>query len=125
MATSKKVLDDGLREKYLSLLAQVLESHGEEVLRVGSNEIALPCVDAENNDKFVVLTVKVPTGSRDGDLYDGYSMAEDYQLKQKAKAEKAAKDAEAKAKKKARDEKQRAQAAAIKAKKAAAKSGEA
>lgn len=124
MATSRKILDDGVREKYLAILAEVLSAQGEEVLRVGSNEIALPCVDAESNDKFVVLTVKVPTGSRDGDLYDGYSMAEDYELKQKAKAEKAAKDMEAKAKKKARDEKQRQQAAEIKAKKEAAAKGE-
>jgi hypothetical protein len=55
-----------------------------------------------------VLTFKVPTGSRDGDAYDGYSMAEDYQMKQtekKAKAEAKAKEtaknkAKAKAKKK-------------------------
>lgn len=120
MATSRKVLDDALREKYLEILSKVLDEQGEEVLRTGSNEIALPCVDSEGNDKFIVLTVKVPTGSRDGDLYDGYSMAEDYQLKQKVKAEKAAKDAEAKAKKKARDEKQRQQAAEIRAKKEAA-----
>ena len=57
---------------------------------VGSNEIALPVVDEDGNEKWLVLTFKVPTGSRDGDAYDGYSMAEDYQMKQaekKAKAE--------------------------------------
>lgn len=123
MAT-KKVLDDGLREKYLEIISGALSTAGEEVLRVGSNEVALPCVDAEGNEKFVVLTVKVPTGSRDGDLYDGYSMAEDYELKLKEKEEKAAKAAEQKAKKMERDKKNREKQAELKAKREAAKSAE-
>lgn len=116
MAT-QKALNDALREKYLLQIISLFENVDEEVLRTGANEIALPCCDEENNDKFVVVTVKVPTGSRDGDLYDGYSVAEEYQMKQTAKAEKAKKAAEEKEKKKIRDAKQREQAAAIKAKK--------
>ena len=116
MAT-QKALNDALREKYLLQIISLFENADEEVLRTGANEIALPCCDEENNDKFIVITVKVPTGSRDGDLYDGYSIAEEYQMKQTAKAEKAKKAAEEKEKKKIRDAKQREQAAAIKAKK--------
>lgn len=108
MASSNKVLNDKLREKFLSVLSEVLEKNGEEVLRTGSNEIALPCVDGDGNDKFIVITVKVPTGSRDGDAYDGYSMAEDYSIKCKNKTETAAKKAAEKEKKIARDEKRRA-----------------
>ena len=56
-----------------------------------------------------MLTFKVPTGERGGDAYDGYSMAEDYQMKLVEKAEKAkAKEAEA-AKKKAKAEKAKAE----------------
>lgn len=117
MASSKKILDDTLREHYLDVLTDVLKAQGEDVLRTGSNEIAFPVVDSEKNDKFIVITVKVPTGSRDGDLYDGYAMAEDYEIHLKEKAEKAKKAAEAKAKKMARDKKQREQMAAIRAKK--------
>ena len=80
---------------------------GEDVLRVGSNEIAIPCLDEENNEKYIVLTVKVPTGSRDGDAYDGYSMAEDWEIKCKNKEETAKKKAEAKAKKIEKDKKMR------------------
>ena len=80
-------------------------------MRVGSNEIALPVLDEEGNEKWLVLTFKVPTGSRDGDAYDGYSMAEDYQMRQtekKAKAEAKAKEsatnkAKAKSKEKAEE----------------------
>ena len=72
-------------------------------MRTASNEIAIPVVDRENNDRYIVITVKVPTGSRDGDAYDGYAVAQDYAMKcaeRKAKAEeKARKDAERKTKK--------------------------
>lgn len=107
MATSNKVLNDKLRERYLEIISKVLSEKDEEVLRTSSNEIAFPCVDDEGNDKFVVLTVKVPIGSRDGDAYDGYSMAEDYAIKCKNKAETAKKKEEQKQKKIARDKKLR------------------
>ena len=107
MATSNKVLNDKLRERYLSIVGDALTAKDEEVLRVGSNELALPCIDEEGNEKFVVVTIKVPTGSREGDAYDGYSMAEDWEIKCKNKAEKEKKKAEEKAKKIKRDEKMR------------------
>lgn len=108
MATSNKVLNDKLRERYLSIVSEALSAIDEEVLRVGSNELALPCLDEEGNEKFIVVTIKVPTGSRDGEAYDGYSMAEDWTIKCKAKAETAKKKAEEKAKKIERDKKIRA-----------------
>ena len=111
MAKTAKVLNEEIKVRFLDGIAEHLTDVGEEVLRVGSNEIAIPVVDNENNEKWLVLTFKVPTGSRDGDAYDGYSMAEDYKMKcedkerkAKEKAEKAAKDKakrEAKAKEKA------------------------
>ena len=81
-----------------------------------SNEIALPCVDAEGNDSYVVITVKVPTGSRDGDPYDGYGEAESYALACKQKAERAEADAKKKAAKIAKDKAYRAKQAENKAK---------
>ena len=110
MAKTAKVLNEEIKIRFLEGVSEHLTNVGEEVLRVGSNEIALPVVDEAGNEKWLVLTFKVPTGSRDGDAYDGYSMAEDYQMKlaekeakAKAKAEKAEKDKakrEAKAKEK-------------------------
>ena len=111
MAKTAKVLNDEIKTRFLDGVTEHLTNVGEEVLRTGSNEIAIPVVDEDGNEKWLVLTFKVPTGSREGDAYDGYSMAEDYQMKQaekeakaKAKAEKAEKDKakrEAKAKEKA------------------------
>ena len=110
MAKTAKILNEEIKIRFLEGVSEHLTDVGEEVLRVGSNEIALPVVDEDGNEKWLVLTFKVPTGSRDGDAYDGYSMAEDYKMrcedkerKAKEKAEKAAKDKakrEAKAKEK-------------------------
>lgn len=103
MATSKKSLNEKLRNSYLTLVSEYLKDKGEEILVTGSNEICLPCVDSEGNDEFLVITFKVPTGSRDGDPYDGYAMAQDYTMKQTAKAAKAKESAEKKAAKIAKD----------------------
>ena len=65
MATSKKALHEALRTRYINAVRTYLEGQGEEVLITNSNEIALPCVDDEGNDEFVVVTFKVPTGSRE------------------------------------------------------------
>lgn len=109
MATSKKTLNDSLRNRYLEIVSQLLaETNGDEILVTKSNEIALPCVDSEGNDKFVVITFKVPTGSRDGDAYDGYAEAESYKLHVAEMAEKAKASAAKKAAKKEADEKRRA-----------------
>lgn len=87
---TRKQLDDEIKVRFLDGVSEHLTQAGEEVLRVGSNELALPVLDEDGNEKWLVVTFKVPTGSRDGDPYDGYSMAEDYQMKLTEKAEKAA-----------------------------------
>jgi hypothetical protein len=115
MAKTKKVLHEEIRAKYMAMLSQFLVEQEEEVLVVGSNEIAIPCVDSEGNDEYMVITFKVPTGSRDGDAYDGYSMAEDYAIKVREQAEKAEKAKAEKEKKIAKDKAMREQKAKAKA----------
>ena len=105
MAKTAKVLNDEIKVRFLDGVAEHLTQVGEEVLRVGSNEIALPVLDEEGNEKWLVLTFKVPTGSRlDGEPYDGYSVAEDYKMKLEEKAEKAKAKAEKAEKDKAKRE---------------------
>lgn len=113
--TSKKVLHEGIRQSYMTEAIKLFEDRGETVLITGTNEICMPCVDSEGNEEFIVITFKVPTGSRDGEAYDGYGMAEDFKLKQQAKAERAKEAAEAKARKIARDKAQREAKAKAKA----------
>ena len=123
MAKTKKQLHEGIRNKYLALITDYLTEQGEEVLKVKSNEIAIPCLDEEGNEEFIVLTFKVPTGSRDdGEAYDGYGVAEQYAEKVKADEERAKAEAEKKAKKIAKDKAMREQRAKAKAEHEAKKS---
>lgn len=111
-----KIANDTLRNLFVERLKKWLNANGEEVLQVSSNEIAIPVVDSEGEDNYVVFTVKVPVGDRDGNAYDAYERAQAYEMKQKEKAEKAAIEAERKAAKIARDEAIRKQKEEAKAK---------
>lgn len=115
MAKSKKQLHEEIRNHYMQLIKDFLTTHEEEVLNTNSNEFALPCVDSEGNDEFLVITFKVPTGSRDGEAYDGYGEAQSYSMKVADKTEKARVAAEKKAAKIAKDQKMREEKAKAKA----------
>lgn len=117
MAKSRTQLRAEVKEVYVDKIWNLLKNE-EELLRVGSNEIAFPIVDGEGNEDFIVLKITIPTGANKGtEPYDGYAMAEDYAIKVKTKAETKAKKDKAKAEKIARDEKRRRAEAEIKAKK--------
>lgn len=113
-------LDNELRAMYTEKVVELFTAQGEDVLRTGSSEIAFPVVDSEGNEKFVVISIKVPKGERkDGYVpYDGYSVAEEYSINQREKADKKAKADEAKRKKIAQDEAFRKKQSELKAKKA-------
>ena len=113
---TRKQLDEEMKVRFLKDVAEHLSNVGEEVLRVGSNEIALPVVDTEGEERWLVLTFKVPTGSRDGEEYDGYSMKEDYEMKLAEKAAKAEEAARKKAEKIKKDAASRAAKAAAREK---------
>lgn len=115
MATSKRNLNDKIRADYMARVRDALTQNGDEILVTGSNEFAIPCVNAEGDDEFIVITFKVPTGSRDGDPYDGYAVAQEYSMKLAEKAEKAKEAAAKKAKKIEADRKMREAKAKAKA----------
>ena len=115
MATSKRNLNDKIRADYMARVRDALTQAGDEILVTGSNEFAIPCVNAEGDDEFIVITFKVPTGSRDGDPYDGYAVAQEYSMKLAEKAEKAKEAAAKKAKKIEADRKMREAKAKAKA----------
>ena len=82
MAVSRKVERELLREDYLKQIIENFLDKDEQVLRVKSNEIAIPVVGCEGNEDFIVVTVKVPTGANKGlEPYDGFELAEDYEMK--------------------------------------------
>lgn len=104
MAVSRKVEREFIRANFLDKIASYLYDSGEEVLRVKSNEIAIPTVGCEGNEDFLVITFKVPTGANKGlEPYDGYAEAESYEMKAKEKEAKAKANAEKKKRKMERD----------------------
>lgn len=96
---SKKALDEKIRQAFMEKVNEMFLENGEEVLAVASNKIAIPTLNENGDDEWIEITFKVPTGSRDGDLYDGYALAEEYKAKLADKAEKAVKAKLAKAEK--------------------------
>ena len=107
MANSKKEYREAVRAKYMEKIGIFLTEQGDEVLQVGSNEYAIPVVREDGEEDYVVLTFKMPTGSRDGDGYDGYAMAQDYSFKCEEKRKKEEEKRIAKEKKMERDKKAR------------------
>ena len=101
---TKAQLETALRNKFLSFISDTISQEMEtDVLVVSASELAIPCLDEENNEKFVLIKVSIPRGTRNGaggyDPYDGYAVAEDYALDLE---EKAAKKEAAEAKKQAK-----------------------
>ena len=77
---TKTQLTNQKRDEVLAALSEFLVNEGEDVLRVSGNAIAFPTVDAEGNEIFVKLTISIPRGSRlDGEAYDAYGEATQYQ----------------------------------------------
>ena len=115
---TKAQLETKLRNTYLDLIRDMIADKVEtDALPVSASELAIPCLDDEGNEKFVLIKVSIPRGTRNGsgsyDPYDGYAAAEDYAIDCEEKAQKKA-DAEAKKQKKiAADEKKRAEKKAL------------
>lgn len=115
---TKAQLENQLRNECLELLHKTLDNeYGCDVLPVSASEIALPVTDAEGNEKWILIKVSIPRGTRNGeggyDPYDGYAVAEDYAIDREEKAQKKA-DAEAKKQAKiAKDQKAREEKKAL------------
>ena len=115
---TKAQLETAIRNDFLNAISTFLSEDREtDVLPVSASELAIPCLDAEGNEKWVLVKVSIPRGTRNGEggyePYDGYTAAEDYQIEQADKAEKKAKAEEKKQAKIAADEKKRAEKKAL------------
>jgi len=96
---SKAQLENKLRTDMMNQIIEMVSNSLEtEGLVVSASEIAVPVVDDEGNEKFILIKVSVPRGTRDGEggyiPYDGYYAREAYQNELASKAqEKAVKKA--------------------------------
>ena len=107
---------DKVRESIMGEVGKLFEKMDYDVLRTGSQELCIPIIGKDNEEGYLVITFRVPKGSRDGDIYDGYAMAEDYKIRCEAKVEKKKEADKKKAAKIKRDEEMRRQKAEAKAK---------
>lgn len=97
--------NDEIRNKYMTKFRNAFSD--EEILQTNSNELCLPWVDDEGKEGYITITFRIPKGSRDGEAYDGYAIAQDYAFKVSEKERLAKEKAELKAKKIAADRKKR------------------
>ena len=115
---NKAQLETAIRNRFLSFITQTISQEMEiDALPVSASELAIPCLDEEGNEKWALIKVSIPRGTRNGeggyDPYDGYTAAEDYRIDCEEKAQK---KADAKAKKQAKiakDEAKRAEKKAV------------
>ena len=80
---SKAALETEIRNTILAKISQVLSvDYDTDVLPVSASEITIPVLDSEGNEKFALIKVSIPRGTRNGDggyeAYDGYAAAEDF-----------------------------------------------
>lgn len=99
--------NDRYRNRLLADIMEFLKNKGEDCEQVASNCFAYPFVNDLGSEEFIKITIAVPTGSRDGEPYDMYALADEFKEKQKKQAEKQKQQAEQKAKKIEADKKKR------------------
>jgi len=115
---TKAQLETAIRNMFLDFIREmVTEKLDTDALDVSASELAVPCLDKEGNEKWALIKVSIPRGTRNGqggyDPYDGYYIAEQYAEELRDKANyKAQKEAEKQAKI-ARDEAKRAEKKAV------------
>lgn len=111
---TRKKENEQKREFFIKDLMDFIETQGNESIRIKNNEVAFPITYENGDEAFIKIAVSIPSGSRDGDIFDAYSLAEEYKINEKKKKELAKKKAQEKEKKIERDEKQRRQNKLIK-----------
>ena len=85
---TKQELNNALRNATLQEIVSALAPSHDDVLQVESGKVAFPCVDAEGNEKWAVIAVTIPNGTRAGEPFDGYAKAKEYAAHVKEQADK-------------------------------------
>ena len=92
---SKASLETAIRNHILDAIQTMLtEMYDTDVMPVSASELTIPVLDEEGNEKFALIKVSIPRGTRANgtyEPYDGYAAAEDWKLALADKADKEAK----------------------------------
>lgn len=92
---SKANLETAIRNDIIAFITESLSKHYDaDVLDVSASELAMPVVDAEGNEKYALIKISIPRGSRNGDgtytPYNGYAAHDEWELVKADKADKVA-----------------------------------
>ena len=120
--TNKKTatqLYNEVRDKMAAMIVSALSNGDYELIQVTDAKWSIPYVDAELNEGWAQITISQRKGSRDGDLYDGYTEGKVYEKKKAENARKAQEAERKSAERKAEMERKKAEREAAKAAKAA------
>ena len=82
---TRKQENEKMRNSFIKELMDFIESQGNEAIRIKNNEVAFPIVYENGDEAFMKIAVSIPSGSRDGDIFDAYSLAEEYVINEKKK----------------------------------------
>ena len=104
-----------VRDKMAATILSALSNEGYELIQVTDAKWSIPFVDAEGNEGWAQIAISQRKGSRDGDLYDGYTEGEVYQEKKAENARKAQERERKSAERKAEMERKKAEREAAKA----------
>ena len=100
---TQKNVTDALRAQFTKDLAEFLAAKYDcDVCKVATGSLMIPAVDAAGEDRWVKFSVIIPKDADEANGTDGYSLAQEYDLKVEAAQERARKAAEKAAKAKAK-----------------------
>ena len=107
---NQKNITDQLRNRFTADLAEFLAAkYDVDVCQTAAGTLMIPAVDGAGEDRWVKFGVIIPKDANEAEGTDGYSLAQEYQLKLDAaaapKEEAARKAAEKKAKAEAKAKK--------------------
>lgn len=89
---NQKNITDQLRNRFTADLAEFLAAkYDVDVCQTAAGTIMIPTVDGAGEDRWVKFGVIIPKDANEADGTDGYSLAQEYKLKQEAAQERARK----------------------------------
>ena len=90
---TQKNITDKLRSRFTSELAAFLsEKYDVDVCQISAGTLMIPTVDDAGEDRWVKFSIIIPKDANEEDGTDGYSLAQEYQMKLDAAVERKARN---------------------------------
>ena len=89
--TAKQVTDKLRNEFVRDLMEFLADKYETDVCKTAAGTVMIPTVDSEGEDRWVKFSVIIPKEATEEAGTDGYSLAQEYSMKQEAAAERKSK----------------------------------